>query len=205
MNTIGKNIARLRSQRQMTQEEMALDLGVGRQTLVRWETGKSTPGAIDVIALSEYFGVTSDELLGLKPLPAEGERAVLLRDAETEQPEAHGKRARLPQWMRVVIWLNIGVLWTLLFAFLSIVAIVYALPADPMGAEQIIAWNVSSQSVAILVGFAAFLILEAMVLLIAYQIQKSRKKQQKWYTNVPEMVQRNFKIAIDIRSLFLVQ
>ena len=52
MNTIGKNIARLRSQRQMTQEEMALDLGVGRQTLVRWETGKSTPGAIDVIALS---------------------------------------------------------------------------------------------------------------------------------------------------------
>ena len=202
MNTIGKNIARLRSQRQMTQEEMALDLGVGRQTLVRWETGKSTPGAIDVIALSEYFGVTSDELLGLKPLPAEGERAVLLRDAETEQPEAHGKRARLPQWMRVVIWLNIGVLWTLLFAFLSIVAIVYALPADPMGAEQIIAWNVSSQSVAILVGFAAFLILEAMVLLIAYQIQKSRKKQQKWYTNVPEMVQRNFKIAIDIRSLF---
>ena len=176
MNTIGKNIARLRSQRQMTQEEMALDLGVGRQTLVRWETGKSTPGAIDVIALSEYFGVTSDELLGLKLLPAEEERAVLLRDAETEQPEAHGKRARLPQWMRVVIWLNIGVLWTLLFAFLSIVAIVYALPADPMGAEQIIAWNVSSQSVAILVGFAAFLILEAMVLLIAYQIQKSRKK-----------------------------
>ena len=176
MNTIGKNIARLRSQRQMTQEEMALDLGVGRQTLVRWETGKSTPGAIDVIALSEYFGVTSDELLGLKPLPAEGERAVLLRDAEAEQPEAHGKRARLPQWMRVVIWLNIGVLWTLLFAFLSIVAIVYALPADAMGAEQIIAWNVSSQSVAILVGFAAFLILEAMVLLIAYQIQKSRKK-----------------------------
>ena len=202
MNTIGKNIARLRSQRQMTQEEMALDLGVGRQTLVRWETGKSTPGAIDVIALSEYFGVTSDELLGLKPLPAEGERAVLLRDAEAEQPEAHGKRARLPQWMRVAIWLNIGVLWTLLFAFLSIVAIVYALPADPVGAEQIIAWSVSSQSVAILVGFAAFLILEAMVLLIAYQIQKSRKKQQKWYTNVPEMVQRNFKIAIDIRSLF---
>ena len=53
MNTIGKNIARLRSQRQMTQEELALELGVGRQTLVRWETGKSTPGAIDVIALSE--------------------------------------------------------------------------------------------------------------------------------------------------------
>ena len=176
MNTIGKNIARLRSQRRMTQEEMALDLGVGRQTLVRWETGKSTPGAIDIIALSEYFGVTSDELLGLKPLPAEGERAVRLREAEAEQPEAHGKRARLPQWLRVVIWLNIGVLWTLLFAFLSIVAIVYALPADPVGAEQIIAWSVSSQSVAILVGFAAFLILEAMVLLIAYQIQKSRKK-----------------------------
>ena len=49
---------------------------------------------------------------------AEGERAVLLRDAEAEQPEAHGERARLPQWMRVAIWLNIGVLWTLLFAFL---------------------------------------------------------------------------------------
>ena len=61
--TLGEKIIDLRKKRGLSQEELAITLGVSRQAVSKWEVGESTPDTDKVIALAEYFGVTTDSLL----------------------------------------------------------------------------------------------------------------------------------------------
>lgn len=56
-------IRRLREQRNMTQEELAKKIGVGRSTVAKWESGDNMPRAKQLIALSQFFEVKVDSLL----------------------------------------------------------------------------------------------------------------------------------------------
>ncbi|MBR2929052.1 MAG: helix-turn-helix transcriptional regulator [Oscillospiraceae bacterium] len=62
MNLTSKIIS-LRKQHGMTQEELAERLNVSRQAISRWETGTAMPDAMNILALSRLFGVTTDYLL----------------------------------------------------------------------------------------------------------------------------------------------
>jgi len=53
----------LRKKRGISQEELAGEVGVSRQTISKWETGESTPDMEKMITLSAYFGITLDELV----------------------------------------------------------------------------------------------------------------------------------------------
>ena len=55
----------LREERKLTQTEVAAFLGVGRNTLSRYETGERAPDTDTVARLAGYFDVTTDYLLGL--------------------------------------------------------------------------------------------------------------------------------------------
>jgi len=61
--SIGEVIKQARSEKGFSQEVMAEKVGVSRQTLSNWETGKSYPDITNVIALSDVYGVTLDSLL----------------------------------------------------------------------------------------------------------------------------------------------
>lgn len=61
--TIGERLFKLRKEKNISQEELANALDVSRQTISKWENGESTPDFDKIIPLSEYFGITSDELL----------------------------------------------------------------------------------------------------------------------------------------------
>lgn len=61
--TIGERLFKLRKEKNISQEELANVLDVSRQTISKWENGESTPDFDKIIPLSEYFGITSDELL----------------------------------------------------------------------------------------------------------------------------------------------
>ena len=61
--SIGEVIKQARSEKGFSQEVMAEKVGVSRQTLSNWETGKSYPDITNVIALSDAYGVTLDSLL----------------------------------------------------------------------------------------------------------------------------------------------
>lgn len=47
----------------ITQQELASELSVTRQTLSRWENGLSYPDLDTLVKLSEYLSVTLDELI----------------------------------------------------------------------------------------------------------------------------------------------
>ena len=60
----------LRKQKGFSQEELANRLNVSRQTVSKWEVGDSTPDMEKLIAISDLFGISLDELvLGKAPEP----------------------------------------------------------------------------------------------------------------------------------------
>lgn len=59
----------LRKQRNLSQEQLAEALGVSRQSISKWESGASTPEPEKLIALSRYFAVSVDHLLGIEQAP----------------------------------------------------------------------------------------------------------------------------------------
>lgn len=61
---IGKSILNQRKQKNITQEELAAELGVTAAAVSKWENGYTLPDIFMLCALADYFGVTTDELLG---------------------------------------------------------------------------------------------------------------------------------------------
>ena len=60
---IGKYLAELRKFYKVTQDELALRLGVSRQAVSRWETGGSVPDVELLLKISELYGITIDAIL----------------------------------------------------------------------------------------------------------------------------------------------
>lgn len=53
----------LRKSKNLSQEELGLELGVSRQTVSKWESCQSYPDFQRLVLLSDYFGLTLDELV----------------------------------------------------------------------------------------------------------------------------------------------
>ncbi len=100
---IGEKILELRKIKNISQEELALQLGVSRQSVSKWESGNVMPDLDKVVAMSGIFGVTTDYLLTGKtdfvtasdnsagkaePTPDEGNRSSAMNGgAQDETPE----------------------------------------------------------------------------------------------------------------------
>ena len=65
LDKIAASIRSARVKAGLTQKEVAVALNKGQTTVASWETGRSQPDAITIIALSELFHVSSDYLLGI--------------------------------------------------------------------------------------------------------------------------------------------
>ena len=61
---LGNQINSLRKARNITQEELAAELGVTAAAVSKWEKGYTLPDILMLCALADFFCVTTDELLG---------------------------------------------------------------------------------------------------------------------------------------------
>lgn len=68
---IGKFIAELRKEQKFTQEQFGEKIGVTNKTVSRWETGSYLPPADALLAMSQLFNVSVNEILSGKRLTAE--------------------------------------------------------------------------------------------------------------------------------------
>ena len=76
---LGETIYRLRTEKGMSQGELAEALSVSRQSVSKWETDGATPDLEKLIKLSELFGISLDTLVkGSEPI---------LQAEPTHQPE----------------------------------------------------------------------------------------------------------------------
>ena len=67
---VPERIQELRKQKGVSQEELANELGISRQAVSKWESGQSFPELDNIIALSDYFGVSADYILKGTPYVA---------------------------------------------------------------------------------------------------------------------------------------
>lgn len=68
----------LRTSKKLTQEELAEKLFVSRTAISKWESGRGYPSIDSLKVISEFFGVTIDELIG-------GEEMVTLAEQDIKE------------------------------------------------------------------------------------------------------------------------
>lgn len=77
---LGERICQLRTEKNLSQADLADALQVSRQSISKWETNGSVPELDKLIKLSRIFGVTMDELVT-------GEKRDIAEEAPASQPE----------------------------------------------------------------------------------------------------------------------
>ena len=90
-NTIGKRISHHRKRLGLTQDALAEKLGVTAQAVSKWENDQSCPDIAMLPLLAALFGITTDELLGVKPV----HQAEVV---EEEKEETDGVHIQKGQW-----------------------------------------------------------------------------------------------------------
>ena len=73
---VGKNIAELRVQNNMTQMELGERLNYSDKTISKWERGESAPDISVLVEIAEMFGVTLDELVNGAEIKAREDRPI---------------------------------------------------------------------------------------------------------------------------------
>ena len=85
-----ENLKRLRIERNITQMDLALDLGLPPSTYQQYESGAREAGYDTLIQLAEYFGVSIDFLLGrtdIRVPVSEANLKVAMRIQQLNSPE----------------------------------------------------------------------------------------------------------------------
>ena len=65
-NTLGKRIAQLRKEKNLTQEDLAQRMDISAQAVSKWENDLTCPDISSLPKLAQILGVTVDELLSGK-------------------------------------------------------------------------------------------------------------------------------------------
>ena len=105
--TLGENLKRLRTEKGLSQEEVAGLLFLSRQTVSKWENNQAEPGVENLKALAKLYGVSLDQLLLAESTGAPED---ILRQEEGSAPSPDS-------WSRgdrdYLIWLVVLSLYTL--------------------------------------------------------------------------------------------
>lgn len=72
--TFGEMISSLRKEKGMTQLELAEKMGVTDKAVSKWERNLSFPDVSSLPRLAEIFGITVDELIQAKGVPADEQK-----------------------------------------------------------------------------------------------------------------------------------
>lgn len=86
---LADKITELRKKNGWSQEDLASQLGVSRQSVSKWESGQSIPDLERILKMSEIFGVTTDHLLKDEAAPPE---AAALPPEDAPAPAEEGAR-----------------------------------------------------------------------------------------------------------------
>lgn len=92
-----------RKQKGLSQEELASRVNVSRQTVSKWEIGESAPDMEKLVALSELFDISLDELvLGKKTVTDENEeKGSRLYDILEEKVLTSDNKSRMKKWLKI--------------------------------------------------------------------------------------------------------
>lgn len=111
-----ERLVEFRKRRGLTQDELAKEVGVSRQTVSKWERGLIAPSGASLIALGRVYGISVDELVN-EALSPEERAAVAVAEKPEEAPPAKPRRLK-------IAGAAVAAVLALLVAVASILAIV---------------------------------------------------------------------------------
>lgn len=89
---LSEKIVKLRKNNGLTQEQLAEQLNVSRQSVSKWESGQAAPDIDKIVALGEIFHVTTDYLLKPSELDELAMKTEMLEKRQQEILENDKKR-----------------------------------------------------------------------------------------------------------------
>lgn len=120
---LGEKIYKLRTEKKLSQGDLADALEVSRQSISKWETNSSVPELDKLVKLSEIFGVSLDELI-LDKRPSEPVAEPESKFVYVERVE----RGSTKKTAGIVLLCFAGLLWLMLTLFGGILAGLLAAP-----------------------------------------------------------------------------
>lgn len=124
MSQVGRNIKKFRENKNLTQEEMAEQLNVTRQTISSWETGRTEPDIETLERIAATLDVTVEELIYSRRLNTP---VVTINKGTTVETVEKGVSfgAVLAMVISYAHWHSIG--WAVIHGLLGWVYVIYYL------------------------------------------------------------------------------
>lgn len=120
MNSVGKNLQKIRKEKKMTQEELAEKLNVTRQAISNWETDKTQPDVNTLAQIAEALDISVEVLIY-------GEPKTKLQTVTTTVTNNSGAGLSFGAALAMIIsyakWQSIG--WAILHGVLGWVYVIY--------------------------------------------------------------------------------
>lgn len=129
--TLAEKILSLRTERGMSQDDLAEKLEVSRQSVSKWETGQSTPDLDKIIRLADLFGVSVDELVrdGERPQsPGPSQPQVVYVEREQKQELSSVQKLGIIMEVTGVAFAVIGIMGAPLLVFAAAALVILGLP-----------------------------------------------------------------------------
>ena len=114
---IGKFIAKLRKEKNMTQNELAQKLGITDRAISKWEIGRGMPDLSLLTPLCEILGVSINELLSGERLEKKNYQEKLEENFINTIDYIDKKNVK-SNTIKSIIWLVIGIIGIVLSQFL---------------------------------------------------------------------------------------
>ncbi len=89
---IGKLIAKMRKQKDLTQCELGEMVGVGFRAVSKWERGLTMPDISIINELSTILGISSDELLNGELMPKDDNKGISTSDKDSKPLKKNNKK-----------------------------------------------------------------------------------------------------------------
>lgn len=154
---IGEKLFELRREKNLSQEEVADELNVSRQTVSKWETNQSVPDFDKIVPLCELYGVGVEELLtGKKP-----EEKTEMTQEEEDVPTRNEVRKKSAEVVSTSVFLYI----------FSIVIVIIGIPVlnwDPILVSSVFL---------LIIGFATARIIKHYMSIPKFEETKEEHKQ----------------------------
>lgn len=191
--TLGEKIASVRKEKGMTQEMLAEQLGVTRQAVARWETGKALPGTANLFMLRQLLGIPL-EAADMEATDLEGTTGTEKSGTLANTEKAEGLTAK-QKWMllaaaAILLWFALqfvglgAAIGLLILLFISISGLFF-IAAGKSGAAT--AAKAAARRVLYL---AAATLLAVLLWCIAFVASANYQSTAMW--NVPQDVRQQY-------------
>lgn len=109
---IGDKILKYRKLKGYSQEDIANNLNVSRQTVSKWETNQSTPDFNKIIPLCKLFGISADELLDMDEFDNKDNSNFQVIDETLKENDSKSIKSKYALFMCISIFLYFfAVIW----------------------------------------------------------------------------------------------